>query len=44
MIAGEVADEIRGADDDRSVDELHRATLPADGVRSPVTPRARMRA
>ena len=29
VVAGEVADEIRGTDDDRSVDELHAQTLPA---------------
>ena len=29
VVAGEVADEVRGTDDDRSVDELHAQTLPA---------------
>ena len=29
VVAGEITDEVRGADDDRSVDYLHAQTLPA---------------
>ena len=37
MVALEEADEIRGADDQRPVDQLHGPTLAAVRVRSPVT-------
>jgi hypothetical protein len=32
VVAGEVPDEVRGTDDDRSIEELHDPTLPVERV------------